>query len=230
CFAPRLNEVCLNPHHYVTIGAPVAQEVPDSSPPWATIAYYELDQKVGETFHCNTQSIYVDAYTDPNAPKPPHRFCLGELPNPGRSFNVENYRQQIGGGLRLYYIGSRIYLRCMSDSAIFVQSAFFSAVQMCEKGTVWMMTSFEGSIISLFDDDVYADWLHYAVGKGEEVVHRLAKMCTVRISFGKGWGSWDEDEPLITSSPCWLEVRLKRQLRKVDKVLQQMGAPYRLHH
>ncbi|RZC39292.1 MH2 domain containing protein, partial [Asbolus verrucosus] len=185
CYATQHDEVCLNPNHYVMKGAPVTQGLAVFNSPWASIAYYELDHKVGETFLCNNESIHVDGYNCPDMPKPPHRFCLGELPNPGRSFIVENYRKQIGGGLRLFYLKNRVYLRCMSDSAIFVQSMFYSALHSRDKKKVWMMTSDDFYVMPLCEDDLYVAWLLYAIRKGQEAVHNLAKMCTVRVSFGK---------------------------------------------
>jgi hypothetical protein len=75
------------------------------TPFWCSILYYELNQRVGETFHASLNSLVIDSFCDPNASD---RFCLGSLTN--------------GSGVRLYYIGGEVFAECLSDSPIFVQS------------------------------------------------------------------------------------------------------------
>ena len=104
---------------------------------WSSIAYYELNSRVGEVNHCppsyledltlnfqvyhaNNHSVIIDGFTNPSN-KNNNRFCLGQLSNVNRNSTIENTRRHIGKGVHLYYVGGEVYAECLSDSAIFVQ-------------------------------------------------------------------------------------------------------------
>ena len=73
---------------------PVAYTEPKD---WSTIVYYELNNRVGETFNAHVTSVVVDGFTDPNTS--PNRFSLGLLSNVNRNSTIENTRRHIGKGL-----------------------------------------------------------------------------------------------------------------------------------
>lgn len=79
---------------------PVCYEEPEY---WCSVAYYELNNRVGETFHASSRSVLVDGFTDPSNNK--NRFCLGLLSNVNRNSTIEHTRRHIGkgnhGGLEL---------------------------------------------------------------------------------------------------------------------------------
>lgn len=72
---------------------PVCYEEPQH---WCSVAYYELNSRVGETFQAASRSVLVDGFTDPSSSR--SRFCLGLLSNVNRNSTIENTRRHIGKG------------------------------------------------------------------------------------------------------------------------------------
>lgn len=110
-----------------------SQTVPDpmgllSSQPapeyWCSVAYFELDTQVGETFKVPSTcpNVTVDGYVDPSGG---NRFCLGALSNVHRTEQSEKARLHIGKGVQLDLRGEGdVWLRCQSDHSVFVQSYY----------------------------------------------------------------------------------------------------------
>ncbi|KAJ8930027.1 hypothetical protein NQ314_017192 [Rhamnusium bicolor] len=73
---------------------------------WCSVAYFELDSQVGETFKVpsNCPNVTIDGYVDPSGG---NRFCLGALSNVHRTEQSERARLHIGKGVQLDLRGGR---------------------------------------------------------------------------------------------------------------------------
>jgi len=190
---------------------------------WCSIAYYELNSRVGEIFRAKRTDtdICVDGFTNPSM-HDNNRFCLGQLSNVNRNSTIENTRRHIGQGVHLTYVNGEVYAQCLSDKAIFVQSRNCNYQHKFHDTTVCKIPP--KAQLRIFSNTIFADLLKQSVQKDYQSVFELTKMCTIRMSFVKGWGA-DYHRQDVTSTPCWIEIHLDGPLQWLDKVLTQMGSP-----
>jgi len=207
-----------------------AVKLPESAEPifWCHIYYYELNGRVGEVYksECrpDRQEVFVDGFC---APSDNTRFCLGVIGNVNRNPVVASVRKSIGKGMRLYQEDEDIYLECLSESAIFVQSPLNASRNGDHLATVYRLQANEmskSSSICIFSRSHFDELMAHARTQGYNAVYALQTMCNVRVSFVKGWGR-EYRRQTITSTPCWVEVQFPRPLQSLDKMLAVLGDP-----
>lgn len=178
----EINDISPSP-----IGACDLMPIPMIEQPyWCSLSYYEMKQRVGEMFHVasNVHSVTIDGYTDPSSGQ---RFCLGVLSNVNRTNEIEMTRHYIGRGLMLNYENGQVFAECLSENPVFVQSP------NCNQRYHWHLATVvkipPGCSLKIFDEADFVQLANETVYQGFEAVYALTRICTIRISFVKGWGA-----------------------------------------
>lgn len=216
---------------------------------WCSVAYFELDTQVGEMFKVpsNRPNVTIDGYVDPSGG---NRFCLGALSNVHRTEQSEKARLHIGKGVQLDLRGEGdVWLRCLSDHSVFVQSYYLDREAGRTPGDA-VHKIYPAACIKVFDlrqchlqmqslatsaqkaaqmqAAAVAGVSGIAVGTPRNLsaaagigVDDLRRLCILRLSFVKGWGP-DYPRQSIKETPCWVEVHLHRALQLLDEVLHTM--------
>uniref|UniRef100_A0A3B4A8W7 Mothers against decapentaplegic homolog n=1 Tax=Periophthalmus magnuspinnatus TaxID=409849 RepID=A0A3B4A8W7_9GOBI len=193
---------------------------------WCSISYLEQDVRVGEVFKAPAgfPIITVDGYMDPSGGD---RFCLGRLSNVQRTEASHRARLHIGRGLQLEHRGDGdVWMRCLSDHALFVQSFYLDRESGRTPGGA-VHKIYPGAYIKVWNLGRATQVKIQSVRHQSPHVDALRGLCVFRVSLVKGWGQ-QYPRRCIQDTPCWLEVHLHRALQLLDQVLHALSP--RQHH
>lgn len=207
-----------------------------------------MDVNVGEPFKVGTQlqTVTVDGYVNPSSLR---RFCLGQLTNVHRTQHTERARTHVGKGIQLVRSKSGgVWIRTLTEYPVFIQS-FHLDRKACRLNGAAVHKIYPNCYIKIFDlRRCHQEmWRRFLVNRrnlqaqlatmnqGQNMprvqanmaigacgVDDLRKLCVLRLSFVKGWGS-DYLRKNIKQCPCWIEVTLNEAMKHLDKVLLQNG-------
>lgn len=225
-----------NSHYWSQQQNSVPYQQPASNHPgldfWCSISYLEQDVRVGEVFKAPAAFpvITVDGYMDPSGGD---RFCLGRLSNVQRTEASHRARLHIGRGLQLEHRGDGdVWLRCLSDHAVFVQSFYLDRESGRSPGGA-VHKIYPGAYIKVFDLRLCHREMQQATYREQDLsngprVDALRSLCVFRVSLVKGWGQ-QYPRSCIQDTPCWLEVHLHRALQLLDHVLHALSPRQQQH-
>ncbi|CAI5446197.1 unnamed protein product [Caenorhabditis angaria] len=183
---------------------------------WAQITYFELNSRVGENFKLVNESITIDGYTDPSSSDT--RICLGRLTNVNRNATIEKTRKHIGRGIRLEHLENmQITMINNSEMPVFVQSKNTNLLLNQTPLKVCRIPPRMSLVV--FEYGIFFQMLERSRNETDDL-SELSKHCFIRISFVKGWGD-DYPRQDVTSTPCWLELRLNLPLAYIDQKMKQ---------
>lgn len=193
---------------------------------WCSVSYFELDIRVGEVFKAPSgfPVVTVDGYVDPSGGD---RFCLGRLSNVHRTEASHRARLHIGRGVQLDQRGDGdVWLRCLSDHAVFVQSFYLDRESGRAPGET-VHKVYPGAHLKVFDLRLCHREMQQASFRDQDLsngpqVDVLRGLCVFRVSLVKGWGR-QYPRSCIQDTPCWLEVHLHRALQLLDQVLHTLS-------
>lgn len=207
---------------------------------WCSIAYYERDIQVGETFKVPDTYKEVTVDGGMNMATVGDRFCLGPLSNVHRTEASEKARLHIGKGIRVECRnGGDVWIRCNSDQAVFLQSFYLDREAGRAPGDA-VHKIYPQACIKVFDlqqcfsqmDQHVKMALHarrQQQAHGQAIpptanlsVDELRRLCVLRLSFVKGWGP-DYPRQSIKETPCWIEIQIHRALQLLDDLFNSMS-------
>jgi len=151
------------------------------------------------------------------------RFCLGTIANIERNDVVKRTLLYIGKGINIEKDGNTVTVANVSNQSIYIQSLNWNLKTNKDPRFIYKLRS--GESTTIFCAQFFANKLKEAVAGGNyETVSSIQNMCSIRMSFIKGWGpGYIRSE--ITMSPCWVEVLLLNNLCWFDSVINEMGSP-----
>jgi len=176
-------------------------------------------------FKAHSPIITVDGFTNPDQHS---RFCLGALTNSHRNSTIVNTRAAIRHGIQLAYINGELWVTNHSSKSIFVHSLNLNKANNVHPSAVYKIEAATVAecphTVKIFDGTLLAIWVYQSIPHGFKQVLELTNMCTIQLSFVKGWGG-NYPRQSVTATPCWIEIHLDEELKRLNKVLEKMDLP-----
>ncbi|CAB3403550.1 unnamed protein product [Caenorhabditis bovis] len=184
---------------------------------WAQVSYFELNSRVGDMYKLVNPTVIIDGFTDPSNSN--DRICLGQITNVNRNTTIELTRMHIGRGVTFDNIDhDKVTITNNSETPVFVQSRNTNMQSNQPVRKVFRIPPHNSLVI--FDYQTFYTLLDRSRYDAHGL-NELSKMCFIRMSFVKGWGD-DYPRQDVTSTPCWLEVRLNLPLAYIDEKLKHL--------
>ena len=120
------------------------------------------------------------------------RFSLGLIPNINRRDTAEYARRYLGNGITLELQregdGSGYTYSIMNESecSVFVQSAACSLKNQWHMATVVKVPTRQA--LEIFSESYFRNYMTLQRQRGYQEALSCTRLCTIRISFVKGWG------------------------------------------
>lgn len=203
---------------------------------WCTIHYFEGDLQIGDVFKVRSSysSVVIDGFFDSSRED---RFCVGALTNVQRSPASEKARPYIGKGVQLESLpDGSLYVRCLSEYSVFFESYYLDR-ETGREAFDSVHKIFPGSRIKVFSLKECLRCLKMAAKMQQQQQHSattgqpnsainvddLRRLCRLRFSFVKGWGTPDYPRKTILETPCWCEIQLNRPLQYLDQIINGLS-------
>ena len=122
------------------------------------------------------------------------------------------------------FIDGKVWIQCLSENPVFVQSLIANLTEGdVDRSAVFKIMPNTSQVI--FDGLKFSGYLANSAYGGYESVYELMKLCSIRLSFVKGWGSSEYYRKEVTATPCWIEIKLNGPLKWIDNVLRELTPP-----
>ncbi|CAI5448618.1 unnamed protein product [Caenorhabditis angaria] len=204
--------------------SPVPPTAEDFS--WISVFYFEDDKRVGEVFTSAEPLVTIDGFT---AEWTKDRMCISLNPVMSQSPKCDVVRSQFHRGIQIFRRDTKVILRCLTTSPIFVQSPQRALMHGEALNTVYRLQSIENEEsceFTLFDGDFFDESVARKKHCMDEDFYAIHNQCISRLSIIKGFGS-DYPRKLITETPCWMEIHMNYKLREFDAVLRSGKRQFR---
>jgi len=188
---------------------------------WGSVNYYEFSESFGDSFFPKSEKFTINGFMHASYDSECYDdvMSLNTIYNPSRQIRTEYIRAAIGAGISIEVTENKIFLENLGRIPIFVQS--IEANSRAKLPNLDAIKVVHGAKVDIFDVKNFSKFLSSAIPKGFKGVYELNAICSVRISFGKGFGK-DYRRRSILNCPCWIEIRLHRPLQLIDSILTKI--------